>query len=116
MENRFHIYDLIHDSCLADIARDTIQNEDIDVGFEFVGLDGSVDARLPKFDRDLIRHQLPLAGVFQESSTHLGSRVERAEDIAAGNMEEARNRAKGTALCSLAAARRAEKKVSDVFH
>ncbi len=116
MENFLHIDQLIHDFGLADIPRDAVEHENIDVRFELMCVDGGVDRFLPEFDSDVIRHELTSAGVFQKRLADFRARVDGTEYIAARAMKKTWNRSQGFTLCAFTTAGRAEKKVSVIFH
>ena len=111
MENFLHVDQLVHDLGLADISRDAVEHENVDVGFEVMAIDRGVDSRLPELDRDFVRNELAFAGVFQKSAADLGARVDRAKDVAAGAMKKARDAAESFALRAFAAPGRAEEKI-----
>ena len=116
VEDFFHVDHLIHDLRLADIARNAVEHENVDIGFKFVCIDRGIDPRLPELDRDFIGHEFAFARVFEKSAADLGARIDRAKDIAAGAMKEARDGAERAALSAFAAAGRAEKEIGGVFH
>ena len=76
MEDFFHVDHLLHDFRLVHISWNPIEHERIDIGFEFVGLDGGVDRFFPKLDRDFVGDELALARVFEESFADLGAGVD----------------------------------------
>jgi len=69
MEDFSDVDHVLHDFCLTDISRNAVKHKSIDIGFEFVSLDRSVDGLFPKLDRDLVRHELTFAGVFEKCLT-----------------------------------------------
>ena len=105
-----------HDFCLTDISWNAVQHESIDIGFEFVPFDRGVDGFFPKLYRDLVRHELPFAGVFEKGLAYICSRVDGTENIAARAVKKARNTAKGFALCAFAASGRAEEDERLISH
>jgi len=48
------------------------------------------DAGLPELHREVVRHEFAAAGIFQKFLPERRARIERAEDIAAGEVEEPR--------------------------
>ena len=64
--------------------------------------------RSPELDRDLIGHQLALAGVFKEGFANLRPGVDGTKHIAAGAMKKAWDCAQRFALRPFAAPRRAK--------
>jgi len=62
------------------------------------------------------RHELSLAGIFQESLAEIGADIDRAEDIAASAMIKAGDGAENFALSTFAGARRAKKKERFINH
>ena len=109
MEDFFYIDHFIHDLGLADIARNAVEHEDVDIWLEFVRIDCGVDPGLPKLDRDIVRHEFAAAGIFKKGAADLGARVERAKDVATGAMKKARDGAERTTLGAFAAAGRRRK-------
>ncbi len=67
MENLFDVNQLVHDFSLTDIARDAIKHEHVDIGFKLVRIHCCIDPGLPKFHRDVIRHQFAPTGVFEDT-------------------------------------------------
>ena len=116
MKDLFHIDQLIHDLGLTDVARNAIEDEHIDIGLELVRIDRGIDAGLPKLHRDVIGDELAPAGIFEKRTPKSGARVDRAKNVAASAMKEARDRAKRATLGALASAGRAKEKISRVFH
>src|ERR1043165_9194225 len=116
MEDLLHVDQLIHDFRLADVPRNAVEYEDVDVRLEFVRFHGRIDGRLPELNGDVVRNELASAGIFEKRLTDPGARVHRAKNIAARTMKKARNTAEGAALCSFAAAGRAKEKIGLVFH
>ena len=47
MEDFSDVDHFLHDFCLADIPRNAVKHESVDIGFEFVGFDRSVDGFFP---------------------------------------------------------------------
>jgi len=101
---------------LADIPRNTVEHEGIDIWLELVRLHRGIDRRSPELDRDLIGHELTLAGVFKEGFANLRAGVDGAKYIAAGAMIKARDCAQRFALRPFAAARRAKEDKGIVSH
>ena len=66
MKNSLHVNHFVHDLGLIDVSGDSIKHENIDVGFEFVRIDGSSDCFFPKFDRDLVGYELAFARIFEK--------------------------------------------------
>src|ERR1041385_8222506 len=116
MEDSFHIDHLLHYFGLGDVSRDAVEHENVDVWFEFVGFDRGIDCFLPELDRDLVRHELPFAGVIEECFADFAACVNGAKHVATSGMIKAGDRAERFALCALAAARCAEKNKGVVFH
>jgi hypothetical protein len=116
MKNFLHIDPLLHDSGLAYVPRYAVEHKNIDIGFEFVGVDSGVNCFLPKFDRYVVGDELASARVFQKGLTDFGARVDGAKDVAARAMEKTRDRAERFSLRAFAAPRRAKEKVSVIFH
>ena len=56
MEHFFHVDQFIHDLGLADIPRNAIEHEHVDVGLEMVRVDRRIDRLFPKLHRDVVRH------------------------------------------------------------
>ena len=111
----FHVDHLLHDLGLVHVPWNAVEHERVDVGFEFVRVDRGVDRLFPELDRDVVRNELAFARVFEKRLADLGARVDRAENVAAGAMIEARDRAERFALGAFAAARGAEKNKRVVF-
>ena len=116
MENFFHVDHFLHDLGLADISRNSVEDENVDVRLELVRVLGRIDRFFPKFDRDVIRDQLAFAGIFEERFANLAARVDGAEHVAARAMKKARDRAERLALRAFAAAGRAKEDERPVFH
>src|SRR5689334_18149201 len=107
---------VLHDFCLADISWNAIQHESIDIGFEFVRFDRSVDSFFPKLYRDLVRHELPFARIFEKGLAYVCPRIDGTENIATGTVKEARNAAECFALRPFAASGRTEEDERLVSH
>lgn len=116
MKYFLHVDFLIHDLRLADISRNTIEDENIDVGFELVRVDCGVDRFFPKLHRDVIGDELTLARIFEKCLTHFGARIDGTEDVSAGAMEKAGNCSKSLTLRAFAAPGRTKKEVGMIFH
>ena len=61
MKNFFYVDHFFHDPGLADISRDAVKHENVDVRFKFVRVHCGIDCFFPKLDRDVIRHELAFA-------------------------------------------------------
>src|SRR4051812_32896454 len=116
MKHLFHVDELVHDPRLADISRNAVEHQDIDIGLKRVRVHGRIDLRFPELDGNFVRHQLAFARVVEKSGAHLRPRVDRSKYISTGAMKKARDTAEGASLGSLAAAGRAKKKIGLVFH
>src|SRR5713101_2982161 len=116
MKNFLHVNLLIHDFGLADVSRNAVEDENIDVRLEFVPIYRCIDRLLPQFNCDIIRDELTLAGVFQKRLANFGARIDRSEDITAWAMKKTGDAAECFALGAFAAARRAEEEVGVIFH
>src|SRR6266581_2966612 len=116
MKHFLHVDHFLHDFGLADIPRNTVEDERIDVWFKLVRLHRGVDRRSPELDRDLIGHELAFAGVLEEGLAYFRAGVDRAKYIAAGAMIKAWDCAKRFALRPFAAARRAKEDKGIVSH
>ena len=103
MKNAFHLNVLLHEDRLGDIAGNPVENEVIPRGFEFTRLGGLANRLVPETHRHFIGHELPLAGIFQEGGSQFRGGIQRAKNIPAGAVVEARHLAKDLSLCSLAA-------------
>lgn len=90
---------------LAAIAGNTVEHEEIDIGLEAARLHHAVDLHGPHADGNVVRHELAFAGVFEESLTEIGTNIDGTEDIAAGAMVKAWNRAEDFALGSFSRSR-----------
>jgi len=97
-----------HEFCLTNVARDTVEDEEIDVGLEFVGVYFGIDLGFPKANGDFIGDELTGAGVFEKFLADFGAGVEGAECVSHREVVEAGNRAEGKALSTFAGARGAE--------
>jgi hypothetical protein len=116
MKHFSYVDHFLHDLGLSDITRNAVEHQRVNVWFKLVRLYGRVDCLSPELDRDIIRHELAFARVIQKRFTDLGARVDGAEYVAAGAVIKAWNRAKGFALRSFAAARRAKEDERVVSH
>src|SRR2546423_5197366 len=108
MKDFFNIDQLLHDLRLRHISGNPVEHEDVDVGFEFVGVDCGNDRFLPKLNRDVVRNELPFAGIFEKSFAYFAASVDRAKHVTARAMKVARDGAERFALSAFAAAGRAE--------
>ena len=116
MKHFFHVDHFLHDFGLADIPRDPIKDERIDVWLKLVRLDGCIDCRSPKLNGDLIGHKLAFAGVFEEGFAYFRAGVDGAKHIAAGAVIIAWDCAQRFALRPFAATRRAKEDKGIVSH
>ena len=108
MENA-HYFDVrFHDTGLADIPWNTVQDQEINIGFEVMGIDLGTDVGLPELHGEFVRDELAFGGVFYKSFTEWSAGIQRAENIAAGKVDKTGNAAKDRALSALAAAGSAE--------
>ena len=107
---------IVHNDGLLDIARDAIENEEIDIGFKSVRTDGILDASCPEFDGDFGGNEQAFAGVFQKPLPQWGACIEGTEDISAGKMKKTGNGAEGASLGAFAAAGSTEYEESFVTH
>src|SRR5436190_12516577 len=110
MEDFPDIDELIHDLGLADIPRNAVEDQDIDVRFEDVAVHRRVDLRFPKFHRDLVRDELAFARIIEKRPADFRAGIDRPKHISAGAVKKAGDASEGAALGALAAAGRAEKK------
>jgi hypothetical protein len=94
MKDLFHIDHFIHDLGLTHVARNAIKDEHIDIGLKLVRIDRGIDAGLPKLHRNVIGDELTPAGKFEKRTPKSGARIDRAKNVAASAMKEARDRAK----------------------
>jgi hypothetical protein len=116
MENAADIEFGRQDLGLVAVARNAVEHEEIDVGFESVGLHHFVDLRRPEADADVVRHELAFARIVKEGLAEFGPHIYRAKDIAAGAMIKAGDGAENFALGSFAGSRSAEEKEGFVNH
>ena len=115
MKDLQHFDVLLHELSLLHVARDAVQNQEIDVRLELVSAYAVMDAGAPQLDGDLIRHQLAAARIGHKLLPQLCAGVERAEDVAASHVMKARDSPHDQPLRALAAARRAEDEEGAVF-
>jgi hypothetical protein len=108
VEDLVDIEELGHHFGLRDVPRDAVEHQEIDVRLVDVGIAPIVDLGLPQLDRELVGHQFAAARVVDKALAEGGAGVQRAEDIATGTVEEARDGTEDLPLGSLARARRAE--------
>src|SRR3954469_19396695 len=111
MEHLLHIDQVVHDLGLANISRDAVEHQDVDVGLERVRVYGRIDLRFPKLDGYFIRHELALARILEEGGADLRPSIDRPKHISAGAVKKARDASEGVALGAFAAARGAEKEI-----
>lgn len=116
MKNFFHVDHFFHDPGLADISRNAVEHERVDVGFKFVRVDRGVDGRFPKLDRDVVGHELTFARIFQKRFADFRARVDGAKYVATSAMIITWDRAKRFALRAFTAAGRTKKEKGLVFH
>src|SRR5689334_10780139 len=109
MKHFLYVDHVLHDFGLAKVSWNPIQDQGVDVRLELVRVHGRFDSLSPKQYCDIVRHQLPFAGVFEECFADLRARVDGPEHVATGTMIITRDRPEGFALCAFAAARRTEK-------
>src|SRR5438552_8105155 len=116
MKHFFYVDHFLHDFGLADIPRNAVEHERIDVRFKLVRLHRRIDRLPPEFNGDLIRNELTLARVFKEGFANLGTRVDGAEHVAAGAVIKARDCAQRFALRPFSAARRTKQDERVISH
>ena len=112
----FHVDHFLHDFRLADVPGNAVEDERVNVRFKLMRVHRRLDRLPPELDRNLIRHELTFARVFQEGFADFCARIDRAENIAAGAMIKARDRAERFPLGAFAAARGAEQNERVVSH
>src|SRR5438105_14924606 len=116
MEDFLYVDHLLHDLGLAQVSRDAVKDEDVDVRFEFMCVHCGMDRLFPKFDRDVVWDELAFARIFEERFANFRARINGAEHIATRAMKKTRDGAEGFALCAFATAGRAEEDERPVFH
>ena len=95
---------LLHDLGLLDIARDAVEDEEVDVGLEEVALGFTVDVGFPELDGEFVGDEFAAAGVVHELLAKDCAGIEGTKDFAAGTMNEARDAPEDGALGAFAAA------------
>src|SRR5580765_7352140 len=116
IENRFHLERVGEHSGLVDVARDAVEHERVAGRMEATGVLAVVNELPPQLNGRLIRHKLAAAGVFDEHTRERVRSRERAEDVAAGEVEKIRNSAEDFALRAFASAGCAKEKNGAIFH
>ena len=116
MENFFNVDHFPHNLGLANIPRNTVQHECVDVRLKFMGFHSRIDCLSPKLHGDIVRDELAFARVFKERFADFRTGVDGAKYIATRAMIKAWDRAERLALCTFAAARRAKKDEGIVSH
>src|SRR5215831_18826439 len=116
MKDLLHVNHVFHDFGLANVSWNPIQYQSVDVRLELVRFHRRIYCLSPQFHCDVVRNELALARVFEESFADLCSRVDRAKYVATGAMIKARNRPERFALRALAAAWCAKKDKGVVSH
>jgi len=101
---------------LVEIARDAVEDEKIDLGFEPASPFHAFDLRGPEPDGDIVGDKLAFAGIAEEGLAEIGTNVDGAENIAAGAVIEAGNGAENFALGAFAGAGRAKKEKRFIGH
>ena len=84
MEDFADVDHVLHDFCLIDISWNAVKHESIDIRFEFVSFDRSVDGFFPKLHRNLVGYELAFAGVFEKGLAYCCPRIDGTKDIATG--------------------------------
>jgi hypothetical protein len=115
MKDLSHIQEWLEKLRLTDIARNAIENEEVDVGFELMRINALFDAHAPELNGDFVRDQFAAAGILNEGLSERSPRIDRAKNIAARTMKKTRDRAKSAALSAFAAAGSAKDQVGSVF-
>src|SRR6266571_8999847 len=116
MKNFLHFDQFSHDLRLINVSRNPVEDENVDVRLELVRVDRGVDRFLPKLDRDVVRDELSLAGVFEKSFPNFCARIDGAKHVAARAMKKTWNCSERFALRAFAAARRTKQDERAVFH
>src|SRR5215831_1115057 len=116
MKNFFHVDHVFHDLRLLDVSRNSVEHENVDVGFEFMSINRGINRYLPKLDRDVVRHELTFARVFEKRFADWRASVDRTKNVSARAMKVTRNAAECFALSALTAPWSAEQNERAVFH
>ena len=116
MKDFFNIDHSPHNLGLANIPRNTVQHEFVDIRFKFMGFHSRIDCLSPELHGDIVRDELAFARVFKERFADFRTGVDGAKYIATRAMVKAWDRAERLALCTFAAARRAKKDEGIVSH
>ena len=110
VEHGEHLEMLLERLRLHDIARDPVEHQQVDIRLVDRQHGLRVHVLAPHLDRELVRHKLAARRVRHELGAKLRRHVERAENIAAGKVEEPRDLAEDLALRALAGAWGTEEK------
>src|SRR5205807_5689748 len=108
MKNFFNVNHVTHDFRLVYVSRNSVEDQNVDVGFKFVRVDCGIDCFFPKLDRDVVGNEVSFARIFEKCFTDSRPRVDRTKYVAAGAMVEPWNGAERFTLSAFAAARRAK--------
>lgn len=99
---------VLEDFCLLNIARNAVEDEEIDVWFEKVAVFAALNVGFPQFHREVVRDEFATGGVGDKLLPQRRAGIERAENIPAGTMHEPGNAPQNRALRAFATTRRAE--------
>src|SRR5215471_18945642 len=98
------------------VSRNSVEHENVDVWFELVGVNRGINRHLPKLDRDVVRHELTFARIFEKRFADWRASVDRTKNVTARAMKVTRNAAERFALSALTAPRGAKQNERAVFH
>jgi hypothetical protein len=115
MENLEHFDIICQYFRLTYVPGDAVENEEIDVGFEKVGVFAVGDVSPPELDREIIWYQLALAGIVDKLLAQRSAGIEGSENVAAGKMVKPGNPAQNGPLGALAASGGSENEKGAVF-
>ena len=104
-----HLEMLLERLRLRDIARNAVEHQQVDIRLVDREHRLGLHVLAPHLDRELVGNELAARRVGHELLAEVRRHVERPEDIAAGEVEEARHLAEDLALRALAGAGSAEK-------
>src|SRR5438874_968126 len=114
MEDLLHVDQPFHEFRLIDITRDAVEHQSVNVRFEFRLQYLRLNLCSPKFDREIVRNEQPLAGVLDELLAERRSEIQGTKHFATGAMKKSWNTSEHLALRSFSAAWSAHDKISHI--
>jgi len=107
-----HIDQVLHELGLIDISGNPIKHQRVDIRLKFCLEHLCFDLSPPKFNRQIVRHKQPFAGILDKFLPYRCAQIEGAKHFAASTMEKSRDRSEHFTLSPFATAWSAQEEIS----